>query len=130
MGKFNKLIKRAGVAMASSAVMALPAMTLAVDAGLGELGVEGLGSGTLLPIIGAFINTVLVLLGVILVIIILYAGWIWMSSQGDPGKIKKAKDMIFNAIIGLAIIFAAFAITNFVFEALTDVTSGTPYSAS
>jgi hypothetical protein len=132
MGKIKKLIKRVGGIMALTTAMSLPVMASAeVSANLGRLGVSELNSSTpLLSIIGAFISTVLALLGILLVILILYAGFIWMTSQGDPGKIKKAKDMLYQAIIGLVIVFAAFAITNFVFSALGSVTSGNAYTAS
>ena len=37
-----------------------------------------------------------------------------MTSAGDPGKTKKAKDTILYAVIGLIICVLAFAIVNFV----------------
>ena len=37
-----------------------------------------------------------------------------MTSSGDPGKVKKAKDVILYGIIGLIVCALAFAIVNFV----------------
>ena len=37
-----------------------------------------------------------------------------MTSSGDPGKTKKAKDMIMYSLIGLAIVALATVITAFV----------------
>lgn len=54
------------------------------------------------------------LLAVILVAILIYAGYQYMTSQGDPEKVQKATRTIRNAIIGLLIIAAAFAIAQFI----------------
>lgn len=73
-------------------------------------------SNDLLTIIGNIINVVLGLLGVILLILILYAGFLWMTAGGDDTKIVTAKKILKNAVIGLLIIAAAFAIVRFIFQ--------------
>lgn len=55
--------------------------------------------------------------GIVAVIIIIVAGLSYTTSSGDAGKITRAKNMILYAVIGLVVIIAAYAITNFVFEA-------------
>lgn len=71
-------------------------------------------------IIGRIINVVLGFLGIILLIYILYAGFLYMTAGGDTEKVKTAKDMIKNAIIGLIIVVAAFAISNFVLGSIIN----------
>jgi len=111
-----------------SVLLSMPLAALAVEANLSQLGDTGLPDAVpLVQIIGAIIGTILAILGVLLVILILYAGFLWMTSQGDKDKLKKAKDIIIQSIIGLLIIFAAYAITNFVFSALTNVSEGDSY---
>ena len=56
------------------------------------------------------------LLGVIFIILIIVAGYNWMTAAGDEAKVTKAKDTIQRAIIGLIIILAAYSITYFVFR--------------
>jgi len=56
--------------------------------------------------------------GVIAAAVILFAGVRYAMSQGDPSKVKQAKDMIMYAIIGLIVTLSAFAITAFVLGAL------------
>ena len=56
------------------------------------------------------------LLGVIFIILMIIAGYNWMSAAGDEQKVQKAKDTIKRAIIGLIIIVSAYAITYFVFD--------------
>lgn len=83
------------------------------------------GENALVNMISQLITILLSVLGVLLVLYIIWAGWMWMSSQGDKGKVDKAKDMIKNAVIGLLLIFAAYAIATFVVTNLLDVTKGT-----
>lgn len=76
----------------------------------------GLGQGTTdLPVIvGRIINIFLGFLGVVFLVLMLYAGYMWMTSGGEPEKVKKAQTTIRNAIIGLIIIASAWAITSFI----------------
>ena len=57
-------------------------------------------------------------IGIITVIVIVIAGVRYMTSQGEPDKIKGAKTTLTYAIIGLIIVLLAFAITEFFIGAL------------
>jgi len=120
-----KKIGQQGIALALSAMaLSVPLIVRAVEfrTFLGETGLESqFGSGDLMPMIGTAISIILGVLGVILVLIVIYAGFWWMTAQGDEKKVEKAKKMIYNAIIGLVIIFAAYAITNFVLDQLESI---------
>lgn len=70
--------------------------------------------------IGNYIQIGLSLLGIIFLILMLYAGYEWMISQGDSSKVATAKNTMTTAIIGLVIILGAYAITFFVISRLTD----------
>lgn len=59
---------------------------------------------------------VLSFLGVIFLVLAIYAGFLWMSSQGNDTQIKKARDILINSIIGLIIVSLAYAITIFIFS--------------
>lgn len=63
-----------------------------------------------IPII---LNGVIGFISVIAVIFIVLGGARYITSAGDPGKMKKAKDTILYACIGLAVCALAFAIVNF-----------------
>jgi len=58
------------------------------------------------------------LLGIIFIILMIYAGYNWMTAQGEEEKVTKAKTTIQRAIIGLIIVVSAYAITAFVFKSL------------
>ena len=63
---------------------------------------------------GQIIGIVLSFIGVLFLILMIYAGISWMTANGNQEKVNKAKDLMINAIIGIIIIFAAYAITKFV----------------
>lgn len=60
------------------------------------------------------LNAVVGVLGLVCVVIIIIGGVNYMTSSGDAGKVKKAKDTILYGVIGLIICVLAFAIVNFV----------------
>ena len=80
---------------------------------------------TLTEIIARLISIVLGFLGIIIVLIILYAGFTWMTAGGDPEKVTKAKAWMINGIIGLVIVAAAWAISSFVTSSIDTAVGGT-----
>ncbi len=52
--------------------------------------------------------------GIICVLIIIIAGYIYVTSNGNATNIKRGKDAIMGAVIGLIVIIFAFTITQFV----------------
>ncbi len=68
------------------------------------------------------INAALGLLAIIFVVIIIYAGFLYMTSGGDADKTTKAKAWIKNGIIGLIIILSSWAIVSFVISRLLQAT--------
>lgn len=72
--------------------------------------------------IGRLIRVFLSILGVIALVLVLYGGYLYMTSGGDPEKVGKAKKVLINAIIGLIIILSAYSIASFLLRALTDAT--------
>ena len=51
---------------------------------------------------------------IVAVIVIVIAGFMYTTSQGDPNKVARAKNAILYAIVGLIIVLAAVAIVNFI----------------
>jgi len=86
----------------------------------------GLGTASVTEIISRIIQIFLGLLGVIALGFILYGGFIWMTAAGNQEKIAKAKKILINAAIGLAIILSAFAIVTFLINAIIEGTGGGP----
>jgi len=65
------------------------------------------------------IQGVLGVTGAIALFYLVWGGITWMTSQGNADRIKKGKDTIVWAILGLAFIFFSYVILDFLFCSLT-----------
>lgn len=74
----------------------------------------GLAAVDIRIIVARIIRIALSLIGVVLLCIILYAGYLWMTAGGNDEKILTAKRMMVNAAIGLAIILSAVSIVSYI----------------
>ena len=81
---------------------------------INEVGNQYGSGGSLTNTIITIINAITGILALICVIVIIIGGVTYMTSSGDAGKVKKAKDTILYGVIGLVICVLAFAIVNFV----------------
>lgn len=81
--------------------------------------VEGAGTGsTAAGAIGVVLNSVYVVVGIVAVIFLILGGISYSTSQGDAGKIAKAKNTLIYSIVGLIIVVIAFFVTSFVLNQL------------
>lgn len=83
-------------------------------------GKAGLKSDRTVPgIIGNLIKAALSFVGTIFLLLMLYAGFLYLTAQGDSKKVDQAKQLIKGAIIGVVIIASAYAITDLVLRSAT-----------
>jgi len=106
--------------LAAGAAINTSDITKNLDLTAGQAGIQG-GTTDLPTVVGNILKVIIGMLGVLLVLLIVYAGFTWMTASGDAKKVETAKDRIKQAIIGLILIFAAYAITNFVIYQMTTV---------
>jgi len=66
------------------------------------------GFGDILSII---LRIFLILLGVIFITLVVFGGELWLTSKGNPDQIKKAKEILSSAVIGLIIVMGGYAIS-------------------
>jgi hypothetical protein len=86
-----------------------------------EIGIgEGKASGFLATQTGNIIGAVLSFLGVIFLLLTIGGGIMWMTAGGNTEQVGKAKKLITSAVIGLVIVFAAYALTSFIGDILTS----------
>lgn len=76
------------------------------------------GEDNVSGVIGKVVQAMLGIIGIVFFLLILSAGFNWMIAQGNVEKVDKAKDTVTGAAIGLVIVMAAYAITNFVLSNL------------
>jgi hypothetical protein len=123
MNKFKKFAFGAGLA----AISLLPAVSTvhAVDLN-DQLGQVATGAGIeqkpLVETIGSLISVFLGILGIIFLVLVLYAGFTWMTAAGDEKKIASAKSILISAVVGLVVLLSAYAISSFVIESLSTAT--------
>lgn len=89
--------------------------TFAIDAT--DIGYTGATSGDS-TVLTNVLNAVYLWSGIVAVIVIIIAGYLYVTSNGDPNSAARAKNAILGAVIGLVIIILAFAITNTVLKGL------------
>ena len=128
----KKLLKRISILIGMLGFLVLPYFVFA-SSPIGALqnvgskaGYAPANSTTISSIAGLIVNTVLSLLGIVFIVLIVYAGIIWMTSSGDEAKIEKAQHILRNSIIGLIITVSAFAIYNLIIQFMVAAPGGGP----
>jgi len=125
---FNR-VKRILILSCLIAVLILPYFVFADDPAnptLGALEEVGFKYGpyqkatefTLATNIGVVIKVALSLIGVVFIILMVYGGYNWMTAAGEEEKVRKAKDTIWRAILGLTITIGSYAIWAWIYKYL------------
>ena len=81
-----------------------------------------LNSSDLRVVIGYLVNALLGLSGAIALLVFVWSGIMMMLAGGSPEKIKKAKESLTWAMIGLVVIFTAYTL---VYTLITALSTGT-----
>ena len=84
-----------------------------------------LASNDVRVIIGTIIKAALGLSGTIALVMIVWGGFLWLTSQGNAEKIEKGKQVLLWATIGLVVIFFAYTIVNTIITGLTSASATT-----
>ena len=106
-----------------SVFVVTPVLAASLDVGLDYGTFTGLGSKDLRIGVMTIVNVLFTFLGVLTIIMMLYAGFLWLTSAGSEEKVGQAKKIITSAIIGLVIIFISYAIATFVITQLIKATT-------
>lgn len=124
-------LSRAGRVLFGSSIAVLAAIVLfhfatpafAQTAAVEEVGAAaGFGGASLTEIIGRVIAIVLTVLGVIFLLLVIVSGFLWMTAGGNEDKVKRAKQILINATIGLVIVLGSYAIASYIFNSLLNAT--------
>ena len=70
------------------------------------------------------VNVIISVMGIAAVGVIMYGGFLLMTSTGDAAKVAKGRRVIIYAIVGLVVAILAYVIVNFVSNVTAPVTSG------
>ena len=69
-------------------------------------------------IVSNVVKMALQLVGLIMLCLMLYAGYLWMTAGGDDGKVSEAKTVIRNAVIGMILVGMSYTLVTFVFRSV------------
>lgn len=84
-------------------------------------------AGLLTPILETILRYIYFFTGVAALLYLIWAGYRYLSAGGDTKKSGEARVAIVHAVIGIAVIVAAYAITQFAFslgKTVNDAASG------
>jgi len=73
--------------------------------------------------VAAIIKFILGFLGVFFLVLIIIAGFKWMTAGGDASVVKAAQQSLTNATVGLGIILFSYLVSNYVVFSLLNVLS-------
>jgi len=76
------------------------------------------GVATVPTLISNIIKAVLGIVGAVALFMFVWGGFTWLTSGGNPDKIKTGKDVLVWATIGLLVIFASYTLVETIFKAL------------
>jgi hypothetical protein len=85
-------------------------------------GTQGISSG-LGTIAKTAINIISILVGIVAVIMIIFAGFKYITSGGESNGVTSAKNSLIYAIVGLVIVVLAQAIVHIVFTTSSGISS-------
>lgn len=65
-------------------------------------------------LIGRILNSVFGIVGSLALVMFVYGGLTWMTSSGNPEKVKKGRDILIWSAIGLFVVFSSYALVRVV----------------
>jgi len=64
--------------------------------------------------LSSYLNGAYYVLGTVFFGLMIYGGFVWLKAAGRESEVDRAKKIIIAAVAGMALLFFAYAITNFI----------------
>jgi hypothetical protein len=117
----NKVLKTTLLSSLMLGVIGLSTLLMVVPANAADIAIDPSSIGYTPTVksasngtIATIMNGVYLIAGMIAVLIIVIAGIMFVTSNGDSNRVSQAKQAILGSVIGLVLIMFAFVITQFV----------------
>lgn len=82
------------------------------------LSLIGISNQEPLDVVQGAVRLILGFVGIVLMVLIIYAGFTWIKARDNSGEVDKAKSIIESAIYGIVIVVLAYGISEFIFSRL------------
>lgn len=124
ISKIKIIIASLALIVGFGAPLALPAAPVfastSTEAACDGIGLTGGSCGTgaeskIYGLLSTVVNTLSIIVGAVAVIMIIVAGFKYITSNGEANNISSAKNTLIYAVVGMFIVVFAQAITRFVF---------------
>jgi len=112
-----KKIKRIFLVLGLLAVFSVPVLSLAVE-NLPQLSSTSLTTSSVSKVVDTIFNWIFGIVSTLTVLIFVLAGFYFVTAQGDPEKVGKAKQMMIYGVIGVVVMIIAKAIPYFIYTIL------------
>lgn len=113
------------------ALLALPLFVKAADSTCpqGEVCVEdplAIGKGGAFELYGRLIGGFTAIIGAVALLFFVFGGFMMLTSAGNEEKIKKGKETLMWAAIGMTVILGSYFILSYIISVLTEQTGYVP----
>lgn len=129
----HSIIRKKGAMIAAIVAMAFvfaPVVALAQVSLDFPTSFAGFSSQGLLTTIENIVRIALGFIGILFIIVILYGGFVWMTSKGAAERIEKAKKILTSGVVGLLVTLSSYAIAALIIGSYQTSLSGTSGSGS
>jgi len=122
--KQQKKIKKIILVLSLIFILGFSAQVWAQQGLPNPLGQQEITKQSVLTFAGKVAKGAIAVSGSIALLLFIYGGFLWLTSQGEPAKIKKGRDGFLWSVVGLAIIFSSYFLVDFLIRGLTTGTPG------
>ncbi|EKE29852.1 MAG: hypothetical protein ACD_2C00088G0017 [uncultured bacterium (gcode 4)] len=112
----NKLQK---IGFSSLAFVTMIERGMAINFGGDKVSADLKGDNTTADVaVQSLINKAMGFLGILAVLYAIYGGFMILTAAWDDGKVKKGKTILFQALLGLLVIFLAYSIVSWLISSI------------
>ena len=79
---------------------------------------DPLGQPDIRLLAARFIQGGLSIMGTIALLMMIYGGFLWLTSAGNSSKVQEGRDVLIWSVLGILVIASAFVVTTAVFNAI------------
>mgnify|MGYP001614511067 CR=1 FL=1 len=79
-----------------------------------------LGTSDFRVIVGRIVQILTGGAGTLGLLVFIYGGFQWLTAAGNPEKIKKGKDILLWAVVGMVVMFSSYFVVRFIVKGILE----------